>query len=217
MQTAPFKHVPNRQGVQLAVKAREFSISREDFKNFLDDQEKVESFFNLLNNGNWLKKLETSAAEIGGRIYVIKNLVVDYSQSHNDAATAGGPQTSSDYNVLKIGDLYQPGNKKITETIVLFNWPKGGGSYQKAVEWGTVNSFNKTTPHVPFAVGEKFSDLNYTLGPNPMYVVETTGCSFIGLAGACCVCWDDTKRDSGLDWQGNFGGCSGWFAFRKPN
>ena len=209
-----FKHVTNRQGVQLAQLARESRVSREDFKNFLDNETSVKSFLSSLSSDGWIKKLEASAAKIGGRIYIIE-LSIDYAKPHNDAAMAGGPQTGSDYNVLKVGDLYQPENKKITETVILFNWPNGGGSYQKAVEWGLENGPRKTTPHVSFAVGEKFPKLNYDLGPNPMYVVETTGCSFLGGAYACCVYWDVAERDSCLRWQDYFGDDSDWFAFRK--
>jgi hypothetical protein len=83
------------------------------------------------------------------------------------------------------------------------------------VKWGLENALRLTTPHVPFAVGENKPRLNYDLGPNPMYVVETTGCTFRGDASACYVWWNDAERKSNLNWQGLFGGDYGWFAFRK--
>jgi hypothetical protein len=128
---------------------------------------------------------------------------------------AGGPQTPVNYNVLKVAYKYQPKNKVTEETIILFNWINGGGSYSKAIEWGLSNGLLKTIPHVPFAIGEQFPNLNYILGPNPMYVVETTGCSFPGSAAACSVSWHDARRRSDLDWQGLFGNDRDWFAFRK--
>ena len=209
------KHVTNRQGVQFAKIARE-KISREEFGKFLNDPAKLQKFFDEMKNGdNWFEKLQIEASKIGARVHLVR-IKVDYTKSHNEAALAGGPQTGSDYNVLKVGDKYQPSENKMTdEAIVLFNWIKGGGSYQKAVEWGLSNGLSKTTPHIPFAIGEQFPNLNYTLGPNPMYVVETTGCSFNGSANACCVYWRDAERFSALDWRCDFGGDRAWFAFRK--
>lgn len=165
---------------------------------------------------DWFIQLQAEAKKIGAQIHVIHNLRVDYTRGHNEAAMAGGPQTDSSYNVLKVADKYQPSENKLTaETIVLLNYPKGGGNYGKTVEWGLSNGLRKTTPHVPFAIGEELPKLNYDLGPNPMYVVETTGCTFGGGARACGVWWRDAKRRSGLRWQHNFGYDNDWFAFRK--
>lgn len=212
------KHVTNRQGVQFAEKARKSGVSREKFAEFLKDNMRVEKFFCELRNGDsWpqkIQELKLTAEKIGARIFVTE-LSVNYTKSHNDAAMVGGPQTGSGYNVLKVGDLYQPENKVINETIVLLNWPEGGGSYQKAVEWGLSNGLRKTTPHVPFTIGEKYPKFNYEIGSNPSYVVETTGCSFSGDADACYVYWDDAGRESSLGWQSYFVDGGGWFAFLK--
>ena len=217
MQPKKFEHVTNRQGVQLADFAREEKVSREQFAQFLKDEQRRKKFFEEIRNGNdWFLKLQKSAEKIGGRVYLIPKLVVDYTRPHNEAAMAGGPQTGSNYNVLKVADKYQPSENKATEeTIVLFNWPKGGGSYSKAIEWGLSNGLLRTTPHVSFAIGEQKLNLNYELGPNPMYVVETTGCSFEGHSNACYVWWNVARRESNLSWQGDFGYGLGWFAFRK--
>jgi hypothetical protein len=174
-----------------------------------------EDFEPVIPNDSWFQKLEASAEAIGARVYLIK-LVVDYTRSHNEAAMAGGPRTPSSYNVLKVASNYQPSeNKVVEETIILFGWPKGGGSYQRAVEWGTSNKLSETTPHVPFAIGEQKPDLNYELGPNPMYVIETTGCLFEDNAQACSVSWYDASRESVLICQRHFGHNLSWFAFRK--
>jgi hypothetical protein len=211
------KHVTNRQGVQLAHKANENGVSREDWAKFTNDSVKLAKFFDeMKNDDNWFEKLQSEASKIGARVHLIPKLTVDYAKSHNEVAMAGGPQTPSNYNVLKVADKYQPSENKVTdETIVLFNWINGGGSYQEAIEWGLQNGLLKTTPHVPFTVGEQFPNLNYTLGPNPMYVVETTGCTFDGNADACSVWWYDANRGSDLHWQDDFGDDNDWFAFRK--
>ncbi|MEA3399455.1 MAG: hypothetical protein U9R00_03025 [Patescibacteria group bacterium] len=214
------KHITNRQGVQLAQKARENGVSRSDFKKFLDNPVKLKDFFMELNEDNkWFEKLQANAQEIGARVHLIPKLIVDYAKSHNELAMAGGPQTGSGYNVLKVGDKYPSiGNKVVEEVIILFNWPKDGGSYQKAVEWGLSNGLQKTVPKEAFTIGQQFPKLNYELGPNPMYVAETTGCSFGGDPDTCDTCfvwWSDAKRESNLYWQGDFGSDDVWFAFRK--
>jgi hypothetical protein len=215
--TEKFKNMTNKQGVQLAYEARKRNVSREKMENFLGNKEKLDEFFrNFVNDDDWFQKLEVSAKTIGARVYLIPKLVVDYTKPHNEYAMAGGPQIPSNYNVLKVADKYQPSENKATEeTIVLFNWKKGGGSYLKAIEWGLSNSLSSTTPHVPFAVGEQKPNLNYELGPNPMYVVETTGCTFDSNAHACCVWWGDARREPSLYRQDFFGNDIDWFAFRK--
>lgn len=217
MQQKKFKHVTNRQGVQLADLAREEKVSREQFANFLKDPEKIRKFFDELKNGDdWFLKLQTSAEKVGARVYLIPKLVVDYTKSHNESAMAGGPDTPSNYNVLKFGDKYPSiENKVMEEAIVLFNWPKGGGSYQKAIEWGLSNGLQRTVPREVFAVGKQLPNLNYELGQNPMYVVETTGCTFDGGSYACCVWWRDATRLSSLHWQSFFDDGFVWFAFCK--
>ena len=210
------KHVMNKHGVELARLARNFGVRREDFVSFLKNKKRTDKFFNGLNTDNWFTNLQAEAKKIGARIHLITNLSVDYTKPHNDAAMTGGPQTESNYNVLKVADLYQPSENKVTtETIILFNWPNGGGNYQKAIEWGLSNNLLKTTPHVPFAIGENYPKLNYELGSNPMYVVETTGCTFDGNPYACRVWWRGARRESLLRWQSFFGRGFGWFAFRK--
>lgn len=217
MQQQMFKHVTNRQAVQLADKAREFGISREEFAVFLSDEEKLQNFFQNLQSVNiWFENLKKEAEKIGARLHLIENLVVDYSIPHNQAAMLGGPQTGYDFDVLKVGDLYQPDKKIITETIVLLNYPKGGGNYKITVSWGMENGLLKTTPHVPFFIRENFPSLNYKLGLKLMYLVETTGCVFHGNNVACFVWWDDSKYQSDVRWARRFGHAFGWFAFRKP-
>lgn len=207
----------NKHGVKLAQLAREHGVSREDFVNYISDEAKLTKLFADMNTDNaaWFETLKASAEKIGARVHMMI-IDVDYSKSHNDAALAGGPQTPSNYNVLKVADKYAPSEKGIVkETVILLNYPKGGGNYSKTVQWGLENGLRKTTPHVPFAVGENKPRLNYELGPNPMYAVETTGCTFNGDARACYVWWSDAKRESNLGWQNVFGRDDDWFCFRK--
>lgn len=62
MQNESFKHVTNRQGVQLVDFAREEKVSRKDFALFLKDERRRKKFFDELKNGdNWFEKLQAEA------------------------------------------------------------------------------------------------------------------------------------------------------------
>src|SRR5665647_1400496 len=94
------KHVMNKHGVQLAQLARQYGVPREAFVKFLKDKEKTNKLFEeLITADKWFEKLQAEAQKIGARVYLIPKLVVDYKQSHNDAAMAGGPQTESSFDV----------------------------------------------------------------------------------------------------------------------
>jgi hypothetical protein len=209
-------HVKNSQLKKLGQFLRNHGVSEKNFDSFLADEKKVENFCNSLKvtDNGWFEKLQIEANKIGGRVHIFENVVVDYSRTHNEAAIAGGPQTPSNYNVLKVGDQYpQKENKKVTKTFIAFNWPKGGGSFQKAANFGTSNGLGKTVSYDTFAIGENFPKLNYELGPNPMYMVETTGCTFDGYSSACNVWWYDSERKARLSWQNSYGNGSVWFLF----
>lgn len=217
MQSSTMKHVKNSQGVQLASLARDYHVPREQFAGFLKDPARLEKFFNDIKGINpWFEKIQKEAEKIGAKVFLIEKLPVNYGRSHNEAALAGRPQTPGNYNVLKVGDRYTlPESTLVHETVVMLNYPQGGGNYEKTVEWGIKQGLRKSNPHVSFAVGEVYPKLNYELGPNPMYAVETTGCSFGGDPGACYVWWDGAKRRADLGWRSNFGDSCDWFVFCK--
>jgi len=215
------KHVTNRQFVQLATYARERNISREVVSFFLKDEKRLNNFFEDLKSINpWFEKLKAEAQKIGARVRLIKDLSVDYTKPHNDAAMAGGPETGSDCDVLKVGDFYQTENKIINEMIVLLSWPtNGGGSLRKAIGWGLSNGLLRTTPHVPFAIGEQMHGLNYHLKINPIYVVETTGTeqSNDHCLMACLMWYKNAERKAHFVSEINFNNENTYFAFRRPH
>lgn len=132
------------------------------------------------------------------------------------AITAAGPQTPDNYNVRKVGDQYLPtGTGEVEEDYILLNFPKGDGSWDKALAWAKANGHENTVPREAFAVGEKFPQLHRELNVNPMYVVATTECSFGGYRNACYVWWSGAEREANLSWLEGFDDASGWFLFRK--
>lgn len=169
----------------------------------------------ITENDEWFLKLKAEAEKISARVYLIPKLTVDYTRPFNESLMAGGPQTGLDYDIFKHADEYQPSENKVTdEVIVLFNLINGLGRYQKTIEWGLQNSLQRTTPHVPFAIGEQKPNLNYELGHNYMCVAETTGCQDI----ACLVEWDNNTRRCFSLFKGYLVGSKSegvWFAFRK--
>ena len=86
------------------------------------------------------------------------------------------------------------------------------------MEFGAKNGLSLTTPHVPFALGEKFPDLNLDLMPGDQCVLvqETTGCIFKNVLHFCYIFWNEDRR-CGLipsdDLRIHKGG--DWYAFKK--
>lgn len=176
----------------------------------------------ITNKNEWFLKLQAEAEKIGAQVYLIQKLVVDYTKSYEEAVVIDEPQPISNYDVLRLSGKYPPlENKVIDETIILLNWAKSDGSYPKAVKWGLQNGLQKTTPHVVFAIGEQFKNLNYELGDYDlvgkmrMFAIETTGCLRRGVPSACYLGWSNSVRTSHLEFQWCYGGNLGWFAFRK--
>lgn len=212
-----FEHVTNRQGMQLAEHARNFGVSRKEFKKLLDNPIRLQEFFNSLKQDNldWFPELLVEAGKIGACVHVV-TVMVDYTKSHYDAAMAGGPQTPSDYNVLKVGDKYDlPETGTIEEIIILLRCFNNRLKYHEIVEWGIKNGLNKTVPHEIFAIGEGSTRYNYELGLYPIRVVETTGCSYGNHDRACNVYFHSSGRESSLRQQSDFGGNHTWYAFRS--
>lgn len=207
----------NRHGIQLAQKAREYGVSREDFTRYIGNEEKLKKLFAEMDISTtaWFEDLKARTEKIGARVHMMV-IDVDYSKPHKEAAMTGGPQAPSSPSVLEVADEYVLLEKGIVrETVILLNWPNGDGSYAKAVRWGLKNHLRKTTPHVLFAVGALHPRLNCELGQNPMCMAETTGCTLNGQANACYVWWRDEGRKTDLSWLDFFGDAGDWFAFRR--
>lgn len=135
-----------------------------------------------------------------------------------EAIDKGGPNTPAVYDVRKreVSDQYPPtGTGEVEGDFVLLNFPKGGGSWDKALKWAKSQGLLLTTPREAFAIGENHPNLSTTLGQNPMYVVATTECLFEGDRLACSLWFGESDRAACLCWVGVFGDARGWFLFRK--
>lgn len=150
----------------------------------------------------------------GGCIYSVR-VPVRLDRDWQEAITAAGPNTPDNYNVRKVGSLYQPiGTGRVWADMTLMNFgPGGGGSLERAIEWAKPYNLKPTSPRQVFAIGEYRPKLDAELEMNPMYVVATTECYFEGHRQVCDVWFDGDERAARLDWVSHVGPSSDWFSF----
>lgn len=189
--------------------ANEKGLSRPGFQKWIHDGEASRALDHI--------KMDELAAERGARIYTVRSWV-RHDRPWDEAVNAAGPNTPSNYNVRKVGNLYLPtGTIEEEQEHVFLNYPDGDGSWDEALTWGKENKLLPTVPREVFADGEQHPYLHRILGVSPMYVVATTECAFEGGRQACCVWWFDSKRVANLYYVEDFGSAHDWFAFRKPS
>ena len=135
--------------------------------------------------------------------------------SYIEALEAGGPDTLSEYDVRKVGDLYPPVSDQEEEVkFVLLNLSKGEGSWDQALAWARSHGYKITNPREAFAVAEQH-DLWKLIDQNTFYLVATTECSFEGNRRAVCVRVDNLGCRAEIFELKSFGDGIDWFIFRK--
>jgi len=140
---------------------------------------------------------------------------VQQDRPYIEALEAGSPNTPNVYDSRKVSNLYQPVSDKEEEVeFVLRNFPKGGGSWDKALVWAEFNGYEITNPREAFAVTEKH-DLRKLLGKIRLYLVATTECSFESGRKSICVVVNESGRTAALGWLELFDDNNHWFLFRK--
>ena len=141
--------------------------------------------------------------------------LVDQNRDYNEALEAAGPDTPGNYNVRKVGYLYLSVSDEMEEvTFVLRNFPKGGGSWDKALAWAEAKGYKPTNPREGFAVAEQYN-LKKPINCDWIYIVATTECDFDGYRQAVCVGVDESDRVANLNRLENFGNDNDWFLFRN--
>ena len=151
----------------------------------------------------------------GARIHTVR-VKVKLDRPWQDAVNAAGPNPPDNYNVRKVGDLYlSTGTEEVEEDLIMVNYQKGDGNWDKALAWAQTQGLEKTVPREVFAIGEQHPKLHEQLGINPMYAVATTECTFAGNRDACYVWWGGSNRLVDLGGVIRFGNANGWFVFRK--
>jgi len=178
-----------------------------------------EAIQSLVDDGELMKLAKDRETQILAdreniRTFELKAMVRQ-DRPYIKALEAGGPDTPSNYYTRKVGDLYQPVSGEVEEVeFVLRNFPKGGGSWDKALAWAKSNGYKITNPREAFAVAEQH-DLRKLLDRNWLYLVATTECSFGDGRRAVYVIVGGSRRYANLYGLGYFGYGDGWFLFRK--
>lgn len=199
---------------KLSRAAFQAALDNGAFGRFLDQLKADETTEYVPMSDARIAELTELAAKQGARIHILRRVKVKQDRDWQEAVNLAGPNTPSDYNVRKVGDQYLPTSTKMVEKdIVLLNYSKGDGNWDKALTWGDDAKLKKTVPREAFAIGEQHPALHTTLGQNPMYVVATTKCVFGGNPRACYVWWLVSKRVADLFWVSCFGGSCVWFSF----
>jgi hypothetical protein len=208
--------VTDEDGIKFAILARKLKIPQDQFNVLFKNRTFVLKLLNeLADSDHWSENLHRKAKESNFKLHIVKDFVVNYSKEHNIAALEGGPQTPLSNSVFEVGSRYiLSTNRKKLQTIVLLNSTKAT-SYDAILKWALKNNLQRTLPHVPFGLGEKYPSLNYDLGFKSMYIVETTGCLLNGIKCFCNLQWNDLDRQSKLTWTHRNDDPNIWYAFAK--
>jgi len=170
----------------------------------------------MMDDGTLKKFFENRVSETKNIRTFELTAMVNQNRDYIESLEFGGPDTPSHFNVREVGGLYLPiadGEERVD--FVLRNFPKGNGSWDKALVWAKGKGLKKTNPREVFAVAEQ-NDLRKVLGVSSwMFLVTTTKCSFKGVRQAVCVFVSESRRHANLISLGSFGGGGDWFLFRK--
>ena len=215
-QTEGLRKVANDKKVGLALFQQ--ALDNGSFARFLDSLKADEQMEYTPLSDERIAELTKLATDAGARIHVLRRVRVQQDRDWQDSINLAGQNTPMNYNVRKpeVSAQYPPVSKKTVEKdIVLLNYPKGDGNWDKATTWGQSTSLKVTNPREVNAIGEQYPTLHNTLGQNPMYVVAPMECTFDGNRIACSVWWIDSNRKAHLFWVSNFDYAFGWFAFSE--
>jgi len=112
-----------------------------------------------------------------------------------------------------VGHLYLPTGTGLQFCRLLLMNHNGAG-WEAALAWARqYPQLRLSAPRHVFAIGETHPNLHKDLGRGPIWVIETTSCTFKDDQQACVVWWDDARREAVLDWVGNFMSTIDWFVF----
>ena len=210
-----YKPVVITQTEQIRKMANEKQVGREHFQSDLLDNGKMSRVLDAIRDGGRIMIGAPLVVPPGCRIERV-TVEVQLDQGWQAAVNAAGPNTPETHNVRKVGDLYLPtGTDVVKEELILLNYAKGDGNWDKALAWADQFRLRKTDPRRVFAIGKARPNFNTEVGINPTYVVATKECSFGDYRRACSVWWNVSKREASLVWVSRYGNADAWFAFRE--
>lgn len=139
--------------------------------------------------------MENLVPPLGGRIHLVK-AKVPFDQSQVVVNTTG------------------PGEE---EEFILLNFPKGDGSWEKALAWAEQFRLRRTGSHKVLAVGVTLPNLSHDAGVDDptAYVVATEEILDGNQSRALCVRWDGAGYMARLRWVNFYGRAFDWLAFQR--
>lgn len=153
----------------------------------------------------------------GGKIHVLRDIVVDESVEWNAAINTRCPDTPANYDVRKVAGSYPAkvgsGVKPVVRNVVLVNFGKGIPDTKPALAWGRENKLPIASPRAVFAVVEKHPTLHRELEMDPMVIVSLEECSFSGDRRVPYAWLCDGERKANLHWPDSSLSADCWFAF----
>lgn len=155
----------------------------------------------------------------GGRIHILRDVVVDESVDWSAAIDVSYPDTPANYNVRKVGDSY-PAKKQakpVLRTIVLANFGKDVPNTDSALAWSKENKLSIASPRTVFAVVGKHPSLHKELCVDPMAIISLGECNFSGRRHVPFAWLDGDERRANLNWPDNSFNGSCWFAFVRKS
>ena len=136
-------------------------------------------------------------------LVTIPQVPVNYDLDWNERINQAGPNTGTDWNVRKVGDLYLTERKGIVLTdITLAGFGQKVESEQVldfGLEWQLGRTMN---PHEAFTLLAHRPNLHRELGHSAMAAVSLEHCSFQGARRVCYSWWDGDGRGCDLVWFG---------------
>lgn len=150
----------------------------------------------------------------GGRLYRAC-VLVDESMDWDAAIDAGFPNTPSNYDVRKVGDLYSPksGIKPAKRKMILVNFGKDIPNVDIALTWGKERKLIPASPRSIWALGKHKPQLHTELGQDVLVVASLKECMFSGSRRVPYGWWHGAERGAFLFWPGGGWDVRCWFAF----
>jgi hypothetical protein len=166
-----------------------------------------------------IDELTAIAAKVGAIVRVVRKVYIDQGRDWDEAISLGGPQTSNRSDCrrreIRIQHMARSNVKEYAD-IILFNYPKGNGSWRTITGTILVREFGlePTNSREVFAVGESKPEFCSEIQQNPVHVVATIDYD----QNVAYVHWRINYRFAGLFYIGNCENNSFkyWFAFREP-
>ena len=165
-----------------------------------------------------IRRLTTLAKQEGARILVLRRVRVTQDLDWQDAINLVGSDTPHDspIRMVRVGALFPPvSDSEVEIDIVLLNYPKGDGDWDKALMWADKASMNITNPREVFAIGTHNPSLHVFLGQDQIHVVASTEATCINQRISASVWSDDLRRGASVIYPSDCKSSSIWHAFRQ--